>query len=161
LIDALRATAERLRGETTYRWTHMGACNCGHLAQTVTELSREELHAMATARAGDWSEQAREYCGASGYPIDHVIGTMLGMGLTREDIADLERLSGRAVLRSLPPEARGLDHRRKADVVRYLDAWAALLEAQHPGSEASRRELAEVADLAAEGRPRGAAVEAG
>ena len=37
LIEALRATALKLDSETTvYRWTHMGACNCGHLAQHLT-----------------------------------------------------------------------------------------------------------------------------
>jgi hypothetical protein len=132
----------------------MGACNCGHLAQTVTELPREALHAMATERPGDWSELARDHCGASGLPIDHVIATMLAIGLSRSDIRELERLEGREILRRLPAGERTLDHRRKADVVRYLETWADLLEEAHAGSEAARREAEVVATLAAAGQAR-------
>ena len=132
----------------------MGACNCGHLAQTVTELPREALHAMATERPGDWSELANDHCGVSGLPIDHVIATMLDIGLSRSDIRELERLSGRDVLRRLPEGERALDHRRKADVVRYLGAWADLLEEANEGSEGARREAEVVATLAAEGQAR-------
>jgi hypothetical protein len=46
LISALRATANRLSDGTAYQWTHMGACNCGHLAQTVTRKSASEIHAL-------------------------------------------------------------------------------------------------------------------
>ena len=59
LIAALRSTARRLEGGARYRWTHMGSCNCGHLAQTLTRLPREEIHRLALERAGDWGEQAR------------------------------------------------------------------------------------------------------
>lgn len=40
-ILALRHAAERPRQGAPYRWTHQGAWNCGHLAQTVTKLPRE------------------------------------------------------------------------------------------------------------------------
>lgn len=127
LIDALLQTAARLRTGATYQWTHMGACNCGHLAQTVTKVSRADLHAMALERAGDWSEQVVEYCPTSNLPIDHVIATMLAMGLTVEDLAHLERLSDQTVLALLPRGERHLDYRKRDDVVRYLETWAEML----------------------------------
>jgi hypothetical protein len=154
LIDALRATADRLEGDVDYRWTHMGACNCGHLAQTVTELSREELHALATQKAGDWAQQATDYCPASGLPIDHIIGTMLSMGLSTSDLADLERLRSRAVLRRLPAGRRELDYREKADVVLYMRAWAELLEEQYLASGTPEAEAALVRALIAAGQAR-------
>ena len=40
LIDALRATARRLEDGARYEWGHMGRCNCGHLAQTLTTYTR-------------------------------------------------------------------------------------------------------------------------
>ncbi|HSI06658.1 MAG: hypothetical protein ACAI38_17000 [Myxococcota bacterium] len=136
LHDALMRTAARLRGGATYQWSHMGACNCGHLAQTVTRVSRAELHAMALERAGDWSEQVVEYCPTSGLPIDHVIATMLTIGLTTEDLAHLERLTAPEVLELLPPDERQLDYRKRDDVVRYLETWAALLAHQlHEGHQ--------------------------
>lgn len=130
LIAALRATAARLAAGERYQWTHQGACNCGHLAQTITRRSREELHRIAVQKAGDWREHAIEYCPTSGYPIDAVLGEMLDAGLELSDIGHLERLSDPAVLRRFPLEERGLDHRRREDVVRYLEAWADLLEEQ-------------------------------
>lgn len=130
LIHALRTTAARLRAGGEYRWTHMGACNCGHLAQTITKLPRAEIHRLALERAGDWGEQAVEYCPTSGYPIDHVIERMLEVGLELSDVAALERLSDPKVLRRLPVEERELSFRRRGDVVRYMEEWAELLEEQ-------------------------------
>ncbi|MCZ7679000.1 MAG: hypothetical protein M5U28_09700 [Sandaracinaceae bacterium] len=128
LIAALRATAARLAAGSRYQWTHQGACNCGHLAQTLTRRSREELHRLAVQRAGDWGEHAVDYCPASGHPIDAVLGEMLDAGLELADVGHLERLSDVAVLRRFPLGERALDHRRREDVVRYLEAWAELLE---------------------------------
>ena len=132
LIDALRATAARLAAGAEYRWTHLGMCNCGQLAQTVTGLTREEIRRMALEKPGEWADQARDYCPTSGYPIDHVIGELIRLGLTRDDIADLEKLSGPEVLRQLPVAERILDFRDRDHVVRYMTAWADLLEKTLP-----------------------------
>jgi hypothetical protein len=133
LVEALRATADRLaKGDVRFRWTHMGACNCGHLTQTVTSLSAADIHALALQKAGDWGEQAREYCPTSGYPIDHIIDRLLALGLSTEDLYHLERLDDPRVLRQLPLGERHLDCRRRDDVVRYLRAWADLVDARAP-----------------------------
>lgn len=89
---------------------------------------------MALEKAGDWSEQAIDHCPASGHPIDHVIETILAAGLTRQDLVDLERLTGRLVLGRLPPGRRVLDRRDRADVVLYMRAWADLLEEAWAGA---------------------------
>ncbi len=128
LIEALRVTAARLAAGAEYRWTHMGSCNCGHLAQTVTRLPREEIHRLALQKAGDWGEQALDHCPTSGYPIDHVIRSLLDLGLTGDDLRHLERLSDARVLRRLPVDRRHLDQRDRDDVVVYLRTWADLLE---------------------------------
>ena len=129
LIEALRQTATRLESGADYRWTHMGSCNCGHLAQTVTQLSPQEIHRRALARAGDWTDQAREYCPTSGYPLDHVLEALLELGLDLSDLEHLERLSDARVLRRLPAEERRrFDRRQRAHVVLYLRAWADQLE---------------------------------
>lgn len=132
LVEALRQTAERLRTGVEFRWTHMGACNCGHLAQTLTDRSREEIHRIAVEKAGDWGEHAVEYCATSGFPIDHVMTEMLDAGLELADVEHLERLSDPRVLRSLPLEARHLDRRDRRDAIRYMEAWASYLEDRLP-----------------------------
>jgi hypothetical protein len=128
LISALRTTAERLDTGARFRWTHMGACICGNLAQTVTKLSAEDLHRAALQKAGDWGQQAYDYCPTSGFPIDHVMGAMMDLGLTSDDIHHLERLSGPEVLRQLPLQQQLLNRNDRADVVLYLRTWASLLE---------------------------------
>ena len=142
LIEALRRTASRLAAGADYRWTHMGSCNCGHLAQTVTRLPKEEIHRLALEKAGNWGEQAREYreyrppggikggeyCPTSGYPIDHVLTALFELGLDRDDIWHLERLSDPDVLRRLPLGERDLDCRDREDTVLYMRTWADLLE---------------------------------
>lgn len=132
LIDALREAAARLEGGASYQWGHMGACNCGHLVQTLTALPRAEIHAMAMARAGDWGQQAVDFCPTSGYPLDHVIATLLDAGMSLDDIDHLERLSDLSVLRSLPLGQRDLVHNRREDAVTYMRAWADLLEGALP-----------------------------
>lgn len=129
LIRALRQTAERLASGAPYQWGHPGSCNCGHLAQTVTTRSRSELLAAARERSGDWGQMAVEACPASGLPIDAVIEELFALGLDRSDIGQLEDLSDRRVLSTLPREQRErLRRNRRDDVVLYLRAWAGLLE---------------------------------
>ena len=129
LAEALRVTAQRISTGDRYQWTHMGACNCGHLAQTVTFNTPEELHAIALQRAGDWSEQTREYCPTSGYPLDFVIGALLELGATLQELRDLERLNDPQVLKRIPVDRRrDLDHRSREDVVLYMETWAEQLE---------------------------------
>jgi hypothetical protein len=128
LIEALRVTAARLRAGADYQWGHFGACNCGHLAQTITRRSRAEIHQAATVRARDWGDAAVEYCPASGYPIDHILDEMLAVGITLAEIRHLEALSDRRVLARLPEGRRYLERNRRDDVVLYLETWADLLE---------------------------------
>ncbi|HAN31119.1 MAG TPA: hypothetical protein DCQ06_05925 [Myxococcales bacterium] len=130
LIVALRTTAARLDSRVRYQWTHMGACNCGHLAQTVTELDQATIHRIALERAGDWGEQVVEYCPASGLPIDHVITSLLELGLSTSDLRHLERLSDRDILSQCETDTGWLDHRRRSHVVHYLRVWAGMLQAE-------------------------------
>lgn len=129
LIQALRHTAQRLATEAPYQWGHMGSCNCGHLAQTITRLTKAEIHARAMQRYGDWEQQITDYCPTSGLPIDQTIDEMLALGFTRKDLAQLERLADPEVRAMLPFERRqALRHNQRDDVVLYLRTWADLLE---------------------------------
>ncbi len=131
LIQALRQTARKIAASDHYQWGHMGSCNCGHLVQEVTRLTRAEIHEYAMrTRGGDWSEQALDYCPTSGYLMDQVISIMLDAGLEVQDFQHLERLSDRAVLRRLPEQERFLQHNQRTDVAKYLRTWADLLEEQ-------------------------------
>lgn len=128
LLRALRVTADRIAGPARYQWGHMGQCNCGHLAQTLTATGGQAIHRSALEREGDWSEQMVEYCPDSGLRIDDIITTMLAAGLELADLRHLERLSDPAVLALVSAEHLPLRRNRRADAVLYLRAWSELLE---------------------------------
>jgi hypothetical protein len=141
LVNALRTTAARLDAGSSYKWSDFACCNCGNLAQSVTTLSPREIYEAAFARSGDWGEQAREFCPSSGYPIDYVLSRLFELGLDADDVRHLERLSDDRVLRALG--VRELAYTRREDVVRYMRAWAALLEAALPLEREAWAEAAE------------------
>ena len=133
LVSALRVTAARLETGAPYRWTHMGACNCGHLAQTVTHMTAEDIRRYALERRGEWAEQGLEYCPASGYPMDAILSALFELGLSSDDLGQLEKLTNPDVLRRIPVDVRTqLSYRERDHVVLYMRTFADLLEAQLP-----------------------------
>ncbi len=128
LIQALRNTAKTLAQSKAYQWGHMGSCNCGHLAQQVTRLSKSEIHSRAMEKYGDWNEQLNDYCPTSGLLMDDLITQMLDFGFDSDDLKHLEKLSDPDVLQQLPLDQRHLKHNKRDDVVKYLNCWADLLE---------------------------------
>ncbi len=128
LIQTLHRAAQKIAKNTSYQWGHMGSCNCGHLAQEITHLSKGDIHAHAMRKSGDWSEQSEEYCPQSGYPMDLMISQMLDAGLDIEDFKNLEKLSDHHVIKALGKEGTNLSYNKRDDVVKYMMAWATLLE---------------------------------
>ena len=106
----------------------MGGCNCGHLAQELTTLTKDQIHQCAMQRDGDWNEQVGDYCPISQMPINLLINEILSVGLILKDLKHLERLDDRNVLIRFPLEKRFLSHNIREDVVSYIHAWASLLE---------------------------------
>ncbi|MEO1483218.1 MAG: hypothetical protein AAFU77_14015 [Myxococcota bacterium] len=130
LVRALRVTSRRIRLGSRFQWTHMGACNCGHLAQTVTQLDPARIHSFAIEKEGEWADQAFDHCPASGYRMDDILAALFELGMSSADIANLERLNDRAVLRRMPEGMREADYRDKEHAVKYMEVWADLLEEQ-------------------------------
>lgn len=130
VITTLRKTADSIESSSTYQWGHMGACNCGFLAQEITRLRKDEIHNRAMNGHGDWTEQLNDYCPTSGLPMDELISKMIEFGFDSADLKHLERLSDKNILQLLPYEERFLKHNNKADVAKYLRTWANLLEAE-------------------------------
>lgn len=129
LIEALQKTIQKLENGEKYQWGHMGSCNCGHLAQELTNLSKAEIHEYALmTRSGDWADQVSAFCANSGLHMDIIIDEMLRHGLTRQDLIHLERLSDQKILRRLPMEERYLKHNKKDDVIKYFKTWLEVLE---------------------------------
>jgi hypothetical protein len=156
LVSVLRQTAVRLTdASVTYRWSSFAHCNCGHVAQSLTQLSPEEIQARAMRREGDWATQANELpllrpdygtrpaldegawepenvgaCRATGERLDGILDAMLELGLDPQDITHLERLSDPEVRRRLGNNTEYFAHHVRENVIAYLAAWADLLEAR-------------------------------
>lgn len=128
-LNTLNKAADLLELGTNYQWGHMGSCNCGHLAQAVTQLSKEEIHRIAMQGSGDWTDQINSYCENTGLPLDLIISELTQSGFSVEDLINLERLRDTEILNEIPIETRKeLKYNQKADVIIYLRAWAALIK---------------------------------
>ena len=127
IIRALRETAARLRGGAQYHWGHAGQCNCGHLAQTITALDDREIYRMV---AGEWTEHLNNSCPVSGLDLEDVAARMVRFGFSVGALADLEHLRNREILTYLPGGPEPLRRNDRGDLVRYLEAWADMLETQ-------------------------------
>jgi hypothetical protein len=112
----------------------MGLCNCGFLAQEVTNLSKVEIHTRAMQGHGDWTEQLNDYCPTSGLAMDNLISELIRFGFDADDLMHLEKLSDGKVLSQLPLEKRNLRYNSKKDAIAYLSAWANLLEEELIGN---------------------------
>ncbi len=128
LVAALRESAGRLRKGAHYAWGNHGACNCGHLAQVITNFSEGEILRFAQTRIGEWTELATEYCGITNTPVGLVMSKLEEAGLTPLDIRHLEYLTDRNVLHRLPGGFRWLRRNYRDDVILYFETFATLLE---------------------------------
>jgi hypothetical protein len=104
----------------------MGSCNCGHLAQEITSVTKADIHSFAMHSEGSWTDQSRSYCPTSGLPMDLLISAMLDFGLEIQDLEYLEKLSDPEILKCLG--VRKLRYNQQQEVVQYLETWAHLLE---------------------------------
>lgn len=128
LVSALRQAAQNLRNGAPYAWGHHGSCNCGHVLQVVTHLSKEEIVRHAQTVYGEWTEIAEDYCGITNAPAYLLISKLEKLGLTPTDIHNLEYLEDKAVLQHLPGGFRWLKKNVREDVVLYFETFASLLE---------------------------------
>jgi hypothetical protein len=112
LITALRQTADRIAGGARYEWGHMGRCNCGHLVQTVTDMS----------------EHAKDYCARTGHKVDDLFMALQNVGFSYQDVIHLENLSDSRVLARLPGGKRHLRRNQIGDVTLYMRTLADMLD---------------------------------
>ena len=127
LIYALRETACRLDSGARYEWGHMGRCNCGHLVQSLTDMTDYQI-----VQSIDWSEHAQDYCEGTARKVDDLFDTLEQVGFSRQDIIHLEYLSDQQVLRRLDIPQRRLRRNQAEDVSLYMNALATMLEEEAP-----------------------------
>jgi len=128
LISALRETAERLSKGANYEWGHMGRCNCGHLVQTITDMTAYEIVQSIDFELDEWTEHARDYCQGTGHKVDDLFITLQNVGFGFEDVIHLENLSDQRVLEHLAGGQRYLRRNCVEDVTLYMNTLADMLE---------------------------------
>jgi hypothetical protein len=128
LIGALRQAAGNLKQGADYAWGHHGSCNCGHLLQVITHLSKEEILRYAHTGIGEWTEIAEEYCSTTQVPAYIMIFKLEAIGLTPTDVHCLEYLQDRELLENLPGGFRWLQKNVREDVILYFETMADVLE---------------------------------
>lgn len=128
LIEALREAAHNLRNGADYAWGNHGSCNCGHILQVVTHLTKREILEHAQTVFGEWTEIVEDYCGVSNAPAYLLVSKLEKLGLTPTDIHNLEYLEDRNVLENLPGGFRWLKRNVREDVIVYFETMAEMLE---------------------------------
>ncbi len=128
LICALRETAERLSDGAKYEWGHMGRCNCGHLVQTVTQMTDHEIAKSIDFQLDEWSEFAKDYCQGTGEKVEDLFTTLNQIGFDYQDVIHLENLSDKRVLDRLKGGRRYLQRNQVKDVTEYMVTLADILE---------------------------------
>lgn len=128
LAFALRSTADRLAEGARYEWGHVGRCNCGHVAQTLTDLDDRQILRIFGQDLGEWTEHARSRCATTNRDLVQLFDVLHTAGMSHEDVLHLENLSDPRILARLPEGARDLRRNEREDVVRYLRAYADSLE---------------------------------
>lgn len=128
LIEALRKTAKQLKDGAHYAWGNHGACNCGNLLQSVTQLSGAQILQYAHSGIGEWTELAADYCGITNAPVDLLLTELQKIGLTPTDIHNIEYLEDKDVLKQLPGGFRWLRRNVREDVILYFETFANFLE---------------------------------
>ena len=128
LIKALRETAHRLSGGAKYEWGHMGRCNCGHLLQTVADMSAYEIVQTIDFALDEWTEYAQDYCPGTGQKVEDLFSTLQQVGFSRTDVIHLENLSDVRILDQLEGGRRYLRRNNVEDVTLYMKTMADMLE---------------------------------
>lgn len=128
LIHSLIETVERLKDGARYEWGHMGRCNCGHLIQTVTDMSDYEIVRSIDFELDEWTEHAKLYCDGSGHKVDDIFHLLENIGFEYKDVVNLEYLSDPDVINALPVDRKYLQKNNVDDVILYMETLVDVLE---------------------------------
>lgn len=128
IIQLLRTTATRLDNGARYEWGHMGRCNCGHLVQTLTELSDRQIAESVDHQLDEWSEHAKTYCAQTGSLVDDLFAALANVGFSHRDVIALENLTDPRVLKLLNSQGQRLRRNHAPDVALYMRTLAEVIE---------------------------------
>jgi hypothetical protein len=105
----------------------MDRCNCGHLVQTLMDMTDIEIVQSVDYQLDEWTEHAKDYCAGSRAKVQDLFDTLKNFGLSPDDMRHLEHLSDKWILNRI---GRKGPLRRNAvgDVTLNMTAMAGVLE---------------------------------
>ena len=127
LSELLNETADRLDAGARYEWGHMGRCNCGHLVQTLTQMSDRQIAEAVNHQLDEWTEHAKLYCEQTGATVEELFRALEEVGFTHRDVMALEYLSDPRGLKSLGKRGQSLRRNYAPDVSLYMRTLAKLM----------------------------------
>ena len=105
------------------------------LASGALEHPRPDYGDRPALDEGAWEPEDIGACAATGAAVNDLLDGLYDVGLSAQDVALLERLADPAVRERLGVGAGYFAHYERDNVVRYMRAWAELLEEQlDPGA---------------------------
>lgn len=101
-------------------------------AQRATEavVSAADYGDRPALDEGAWQPEDRGACPVAEMPMSAIFATLINAGLSGDDIAHLERLSDPRIRKQLGTNTIDFPYGDRLNVVRYLDAWADLLQTE-------------------------------
>lgn len=143
LIEAIKKTIDDLKfNKKYYHWAIPAACNCGILAQNILQISKTELSALMdnTGQCG-WTKTSI-LCQETGQRINIIFEKLLSIGLTYQNIINLENLSDKNIEREMniclfineeiscfnKYFLSSFYRQSKEHLILYLEAWLRILE---------------------------------
>lgn len=128
LLIAIKKTIDQLTNNlVVYYWNDCDRCNCGLLARNITGLEEKEFMSKRRENGGVccWSDGVK-LCRQTGIPINEVYGALREVGMSWEDIENVETLNDKKVLAAMGKNY--IEFSDKENVIAYLKAWASIIE---------------------------------
>ncbi|MGA0059943.1 MAG: hypothetical protein ACO3RU_10180, partial [Planctomycetota bacterium] len=126
LAFALRKTADRLADGARYEWGHVGRCNCGHVAQTLTDFDDRQILRIFGQDLSEWTEHARNRCADTNRDLVALFDVLHTAGMSHEDVLHLENLSDPRILARMPDGDRDLQRCQQLRFLAFIEVrWHA------------------------------------
>lgn len=148
-LEAIKQTIYNLENDVyEYNWTNADTCNCGVVARTIMGGVRANEAGFSNTPSIDhdltcfagWG-----HCLTTNLPLPRVFQELKDAGFSHQDLIELENLSNKKVATAIgispyefPEKKYWLSSERtnKSWLIKYLKAWAEILEQDGQATEA-------------------------
>jgi hypothetical protein len=151
LINSLKKAVKALKEDSVYyNWSNQCHCNAGIVCQAALGINAEQLEESKEELFGklerinktlssnkkitqSWKNAIHYSCPLTGQSYPQIIKDLESIGITKEDIINLEYLSNPVILANSSIEKEGDDYpveyyKEKENLIKYLVSWIEILQ---------------------------------